>query len=225
MPGPVVYSAAAREPRAILARDDRARAGGSPARPCMASRSSARGAAGGAGGRGLGSRTRMRCNWWRWLWGIIPLLVLSWVAIEAEHARLENDLTERGKAALSAKGFDWAIAEFKGRDAVLSGRAPQEGEPAKAAAALAETWGVRIVDNRAGLLDKAEKYIWIASRRNNPIRLSGFAPSISARQAILGVTKATFPGYEVVDRTTLARGVPSTDVWRSRCTSRPCRAG
>jgi len=155
----------------------------------------------------------MRCNWWRWLWGIIPLLVLSWVAIEAEHARLENDLTERGKAALSAKGFDWAIAEFKGRDAVLSGRAPQEGEPAKAAAALAETWGVRIVDNRAGLLDKAEKYIWIASRRNNRIRLSGFAPSISARQAILGVTKATFPGYEVVDRTTLARGVPSTDVW------------
>ena len=27
------------------------------------------------------------------------------------------------------------------------------------------------------------------------------------------MTKASFPGFEVVDRTTLARGVPSTDVW------------
>ena len=27
------------------------------------------------------------------------------------------------------------------------------------------------------------------------------------------MTKASFPGFEIVDRTTLARGVPSNDVW------------
>jgi outer membrane protein OmpA-like peptidoglycan-associated protein len=155
----------------------------------------------------------MRCNWRRWLWGIIPLLVLSWVAVQAEHGRLERDLAERTRLALNQGGFPWALAEFKGRDVVLTGRAPQEGEPGKAADALAAVWGVRAVDNKAGLLDKAETYLWSARRRNNSIRLTGFAPSIAARQAILGVTRASFPGFEVVDRTTLARGVPSNDVW------------
>src|SRR6185437_7778843 len=37
--------------------------------------------------------------------------------------------------------------------------------------------------------------------------------SIATRQAILGVTRASFPGFEVVDRTTLARGALSNDVW------------
>jgi OmpA-OmpF porin, OOP family len=155
----------------------------------------------------------MRCNWRRWLWGIIPLLVLSWVAVQAEHGRLEKDLAERARLALADGGFPWAMTEFKARDAMLTGRAPLEGEPGKAADALAAVWGVRFVDNKAGLLDKAETYLWTASRRNNRIRLRGFAPSISARLAILGVTKASFPGFEVVDQTSLARGVPSADVW------------
>jgi len=155
----------------------------------------------------------MKCNWRRWLWGIIPLLVLSWVAVQAEHGRLERDLAARTSTALAQSGMVWAMAEFNGRDAILTGRAPEEGEPGKAAEALATVWGVRTIDNRAGLLDRAETYWWAASRRNSRIRLTGLAPSISARQAILGVTKATFPGFEVVDRTKLARGVPSTDLW------------
>jgi OmpA-OmpF porin, OOP family len=155
----------------------------------------------------------MKCNWRRWLWGIIPLLVLSWVAVQAEHGRLERDLVARTGTALAQSGMPWAMAEFNGRDAILTGRAPEEGEPGKAAETLAAVWGVRTIDNRAGLLDRAETYWWAASRRNNRIRLTGLAPSISARQAILGVAKATFPGFEVVDRTSLARGVPSTDLW------------
>ena len=155
----------------------------------------------------------MKCNWRRWLWGIIPLLVLSWVAVQAEHGRLERDLGARASNALAQSGMPWAMAEFNGRDAILTGRAPEEGEPGKAAETLAAVWGVRTIDNRASLLDRAETYWWAASRRNNRIRLTGLAPSISARQAILGVTKATFPGFEVVDRTTLARGVPATDLW------------
>ena len=83
----------------------------------------------------------MRCNWRRWLWGIVPLLVLSWVAVQAEHGRLERDLAERASVALVDGGFPWALAEFKARDAVLTGRAPQEGEPGKAADALAARMG------------------------------------------------------------------------------------
>jgi OOP family OmpA-OmpF porin len=155
----------------------------------------------------------MRCNWRRWLWGIIPLLVLSWVVVQAEHRRLEKDLAERARLALIQGGFSWAQAAFQARDAVLAGRAPQEGEPGKAASALGAVWGVRVVENKADLLDKVEKYVWTASRRNNRIRLSGLAPSIDVRRAILGVTKASFPGFEIVDRTKLARGVASSDIW------------
>jgi OmpA-OmpF porin, OOP family len=155
----------------------------------------------------------MRCNWLRWLWGIIPLLVLSWVAVQALHGPMERELAERSRLALIGAGFPWGVAEFQGRDALLTGRAPQEGEPDKAAGIVSALWGVRVVDNRAGLLDKTETFVWAASRRNNRVRLTGFAPSMTAKQAILGVAKASFPGFEIVDRTTLARGAPSPDVW------------
>jgi outer membrane protein OmpA-like peptidoglycan-associated protein/osmotically-inducible protein OsmY len=155
----------------------------------------------------------MRCNLRRWLWGAIPLLVLSLVAVEVEHARLEEDLARRAALALSQAGLGWGRVEFAGRSGVLSGRALQEGEPAKAAGLVRGLWGVRGVENRASVIEKAEHYHWSASRRNHRIRLSGYVPNADARQAILGVTKASFPGFEVTDEMTLARGVPAGDMW------------
>jgi OOP family OmpA-OmpF porin len=155
----------------------------------------------------------MRCNLRRWLWGAIPILVLSWVAVEVEHARLEADLAQRAALALSRAGLGWAAVEFRGRVGVLNGRAPQEGEPAKAAALVRGLWGVRGVENRAELIEKAEHYHWSASRRNHRIRLAGYVPNADVRQAILGVTKASFPGFEVADEMSLARGVPVGDAW------------
>jgi outer membrane protein OmpA-like peptidoglycan-associated protein len=155
----------------------------------------------------------MRCNWGRWLWGLIPLLILSWVAVRLEQGPMERDLAQRSAAALAQGGLGWAGADFVARDATLTGRAPQEGEPAKAAELLRGVWGVRQVNNRADLIEKAEPYLWWATRRNNRIRLSGSVPNVNVRHAILGVTKASFPGLEVVDRMKLSRGVPELDVW------------
>ena len=61
----------------------------------------------------------MRCNWWRWLWGIIPLLVLSWVAVQAEHGRIEADLRGRATLALAQAGMGWAQTRFEGRDVII----------------------------------------------------------------------------------------------------------
>jgi hypothetical protein len=78
----------------------------------------------------------MRCNWWRWLWGIVPLLVLSWVAVQAEQSRIEADLRERAKLALTQAGMSWAATRFEGRDAYTGGpgrrrcRAAAGGGPA-----------------------------------------------------------------------------------------------
>jgi outer membrane protein OmpA-like peptidoglycan-associated protein len=161
----------------------------------------------------LGGQEGMNCNCQRWFWGVIPLGILCWLAVHVERGRIEQDLAERTGVALMARGYTWAVAAVEGRDIVLSGRAPDEEEPGKASEMLRGTWGVRLVDNRVDLLERAEHYVWAASRRGQRIRLTGYAPSLATRQVIIGVARANFPGFEIVDRTRLARGVPPLDTW------------
>ena len=155
----------------------------------------------------------MKCNWLRWLWGIIPVAILSWAAVQAERPRIEQELTEAATAQMLRSGASWAQVTLQGRDAVLSGKAWDEADTEAALDALRKQRGVRVVDNKAALVEKAETYVWSASRRNQRIRLSGFVPSAAMRRDILGVAKATFPGFEIVDRMALARGVPAADIW------------
>jgi OmpA-OmpF porin, OOP family len=155
----------------------------------------------------------MSCNWWRWLWGIIPLLVLSWVAVQAEQGRVEADLRTRATLALVQGGMSWASAHFVGRDAIVRGLTSDEAEPRKAGEVLQGVWGVRVVDNGIELAPLAEKYTWTAGRRGNRIRINGHVPNRATRKAILGVAKANFPGFEVIDRMAPTRGVPSADTW------------
>ncbi len=155
----------------------------------------------------------MRCNWRRWLWGIIPILLLGWLAVWAERDRVEADLGERAKLALRQAGMDWATTRIEGRDAVLQGTAADDADPQKAADLLRGVWGVRVVDNNAGLVPMVDKFTWRAARRGQRIRLTGYVPSKPVRKTIVGVTKANFPGFEVVDRMNMARGVPAMDTW------------
>jgi outer membrane protein OmpA-like peptidoglycan-associated protein len=155
----------------------------------------------------------MRCNWRRWLWGLIPILLLGWLAVWAERDRVEADLGERARVALRQAGMHWAAARFEGRDADLRGTAADEADPQKAADLLRGVWGVRVVDNNAALAPMAEKFTWRASRRGQRIRLLGHVPNRAVRRTILGVAKASVPGLAVVDRMNTARGVPSTDAW------------
>src|SRR5262245_26801154 len=73
-----------------------------------------------------GSPSRMRCNWLRWLWGIIPVAILSWAAVQAERPRIEQELTEAASAQLLSSGASWAQVTLQGRDAVLAGKAWDE---------------------------------------------------------------------------------------------------
>ncbi|MGE0765206.1 MAG: OmpA family protein [Hyphomicrobiaceae bacterium] len=155
----------------------------------------------------------MKCNPWRWLWGLIPILMLGWIAILGEREHIETDLVARTTAALERKGYSWASVQFDGRDAVLSGRAIDDSERPLAATVALETMGVRIVDNRASLVDKAVTYEWGAVRKEDRIRVSGLVPSDKSRRDVIGIVKANFPSLEVDDRMKLARGSPPIDVW------------
>jgi outer membrane protein OmpA-like peptidoglycan-associated protein len=138
---------------------------------------------------------------------------MGWAAAQIEHARIERDLTTRGRQALAQAGFGWADLSFSGRDGTLSGKAVEEAEPARAMEAALGTWGIRTVRDFSGLIDKADRYEWAASLRDNRIRLNGLVPNEQTRRQVIGIVKASLPNLEVDDRLRLARGAPPTDIW------------
>ena len=151
----------------------------------------------------------MKCNPLRWLLGIIPILLLAGVAVIGERGRIEKDLSDRARQTLDAAGLGWANATFDGRDAILTGLAAEEAEPARAADGVARTFGVRIVRNDARLIDAVERYDWSATKREGRVRLTGLVPNEKTRREIIGIARATYPSNEIVDRLTLARGAPA----------------
>ncbi len=155
----------------------------------------------------------MRCNWRRWLWGLIPLVMVSCVAILVERGRIEQDLAERTSRALAASESSWAKVVFEGRDANLSGRALQDEQPVNAERAIRDVWGVRDVDNNAALPPKVEPFLWSARLRGNRLRLFGYVPNRLTRRTIIGMANAALPGLDVSDRMSTARGVPHVDTW------------
>jgi OmpA-OmpF porin, OOP family len=156
----------------------------------------------------------MRCNPWRWLWGLLLIAPLSWIVLHLHQADIETDLRVRATEALERAGLGWAATSFSGRDAVLTGLAPEESEPSKATDLLRRVWGVRVVDARTDLIKKVETLVWSATREvGGTVRLSGYVPGEPARKSILQAVRATLPKARVEDDMKLARGGPSRDVF------------
>jgi OmpA-OmpF porin, OOP family len=157
----------------------------------------------------------MRCNPLRWVWGLLPIALLTFFVGQFEHAAIEDDLTKRVDAQLVGTGLRWAKTGFSARDGVLIGKATDESDPLKALELAQNTWGVRTVENRAELIEKADAYTWWATRTGNRLNLRGLVPNENTRQSILGLAQTQFPGLTVADEMRLARGVPSPDTWLS----------
>ena len=87
-----------------------------------------------------------------WLLGLIPIAMLSWIAVQVEHEGIENDLARRTEDALHRTGLDWAVARFNGRDGVVTGKAIEDRGPQRALALVRNVWGVRTANNRSGLV-------------------------------------------------------------------------
>ena len=95
----------------------------------------------------------MSCHPVRWLWGLIPVAMLGWLAVHGKSGAIEHDLEQRSAAALSAAGHDWASIAFSGRDGVLVGHASSERDIDTAADLVRSVWGVRVVDVRTASTD------------------------------------------------------------------------
>lgn len=156
----------------------------------------------------------MRCNPSYWLLGLVPIAILSWVAVQFEQNGIEFDLSRRAGEALRRSGIDWAQFHFVGRDAVLTGRAPEERDPGRALASVENVWGVRVVADRSQLLESVANYRWsVTSSDDGQVRLAGDVPSEDARRALLTAARKAFPGANVQDAMRLARGTVNRDAW------------
>lgn len=155
----------------------------------------------------------MRCNPWRWLWGIIPVGILAFLTAQWEHDRIETDLRQRSETALSTANLRWATTAFDGRDGLVTGQASADSDAERARRVVRDVWGVRVADARTHLLPEVAPYQWGASARGNRVRLSGYVPNDEMRSSILGVAKATFPKSEIDDKLELARGAPEANSW------------
>ncbi len=154
----------------------------------------------------------MKCNPLRWLWGLLPVVLLAWAATQFSRADIETDLKKRVDSQLSSSGFKWQQTGFSGRDGQITGTAADEADPGRANDIARSIWGVRIVENKATVVDKVDKYQWSASKVGTRLTLGGFVPNDSVRAEIVKTAKSNFPGHDVVDEMKLARGVPS-DAW------------
>lgn len=157
----------------------------------------------------------MSCRPLRWLWGLIPLALLAAMVNYFARPVVEADLKARGELALKEAGLPWAGMSFEGRDGILSGMAFDEGAREKAIEVVGNTYGVRIVDDRASLVDRVDNFFWLATREEGRIRMKGFVPTEELRKTVIGMASASFPSFEIDDRMKVARGGPSSDAWLS----------
>lgn len=156
----------------------------------------------------------MKCNPLRWLWGLLPLAVWTWITVLGEHERIEADLKRRTEEALANVGLGWAKTTFQGRDGILSGRALDDSEPQSALQTASDVYGVRLIDPQTDLIRKVGTYLWSAAMKDeSAISLSGYVPNEATRKTIIGLVKARFPKSQIHDRLELARGVPNRDAW------------
>lgn len=163
--------------------------------------------------KGWGVRPEMRCNPWRWLWGLPLLAILVWITGLLEQDTIEADLRTRSEEALRASGYAWAVPQYGYRDGRLSGTAPSEDQAAEALSVVRNVWGVRIADGSFDTLRSVADYIWSARKTGDAVVVSGYAPDAAARDDILQAVKRRFSTGTVTDRMELAAGAPPAATW------------
>ena len=155
----------------------------------------------------------MKCNPWRWLWGIPLLAMWFWITFISERPPIEADLAQRTQNALEQSELGWAQVRFEGRDGVLRGRAGTQDDRRKAFRIVSDVWGVRTLKDETTLLKSVVRFVWSAEYENNKIVLTGFVPTQQAREDVLKAVKGRFPEADIEDRLKLARGGIKIEPW------------
>jgi OmpA-OmpF porin, OOP family len=148
----------------------------------------------------------MRCNPVRWLWGVLPVAALAFLATQWERPGIEADLGARVAERLKSGGVNWAKVDFTGRDGVMTGRATDEDDQRRARDLGASVWGMRNLANQTELIERADSYAWWVTRNGRRLVLRGLIPNEATRSTVVGLARTQVPDGEIVDEMRLARG-------------------
>lgn len=146
----------------------------------------------------------------KWFIGLVPVAVLLAIAGLTRQAPTETDLIQRGNASLKDSGLEWAQVKLAGRDAVITGEAPDPSLRTLAVSAAERAFGVRLVKDQMTVLAEAKPFTLTATRDGARVVLSGFAARAAQKTAIAAAAKAAMPEATIVDELKLARGAPAS---------------
>lgn len=158
------------------------------------------------------------CRPWKWIWGLLPLALIAFLAISTRGPQIQADLTSRGGEVLREAGQPWARVAIEGRDATLLGDAPTSARQELARNAVERTFGVRRLADGTSALAAQSPYTWTAAREANRVTLGGFAPSSESQAAIVAAARTALPGTEVTDQMRLASGAGDETLFAARTT-------
>lgn len=146
------------------------------------------------------------CQPKKWWWGLLPLAVLFGLLSAMTTGPIEGDLVQRSAEVFKTSGIPWAKLSLSGRDAVISGEAPNPESQKLATSTAERTWGVRQVADATTVAPEIRPYAATATREGNRITLTGTVPTDAVRKVLVDRAKAAFPGAEVVDQLKDGRG-------------------
>jgi OOP family OmpA-OmpF porin len=148
-----------------------------------------------------------RRNIW---WTGFLLLLIIWVVTDfVMTGRVENDLSARAAAAITAGPvLDKPSVTVAGRDATLAGTAFNTRDDRDAVDAADNTNGIRLVNDQIATVPLARPYTFDARRDGDNLVLSGHVPLPAMRATIIAAAKSSAPNVTVVDEMTYAQGAP-----------------
>nr|WP_321982154.1 hypothetical protein [uncultured Cohaesibacter sp.] len=140
--------------------------------------------------------------------GALAVAAVAGLSLYGETEKIEADLTGRALAVLEQRDMDWAKIAFHGRDATLTGIAPETGAAEEASALLLAEWGVRIVKDKTGLLAAQSPYTWGLSRQGNELTMIGYLPYYELKKAPATIEDTISDAALEMSSVEAARGAP-----------------
>jgi OmpA-OmpF porin, OOP family len=138
----------------------------------------------------------------KWWWGLLPLAILWFFATYTRTDLIQDDLAGKAKAA-----HPWAAISLAGRDATVSGTAPDDAAKDSVLSAIDAIPGVRkVAAGDLTVIPEAKPFVFDATRDGDVVTLSGFVPSAEVQKQIVEATTKAIPSAKITDNLKLARG-------------------
>jgi|GEM_PF-2055843 len=124
-----------------------------------------------------------------WIVGLALLSIIYVAAVHFEADEIESDLKDRSIIALVKNNISWADVVIYGRDAIISGIAPDLKSIEKTKNTIMAVWGIRVVECRCKISNKISNK---NSHEPSQIGEQKISTSDSQRQPVI----TTVPGTE-----------------------------